>query len=153
MTSFVTVRANGNRHVTGDMLQESSGGHACLLKARHVLGAREAAGTWHLQPRRPDTHSMANAKQSIKHLHYDPCSREASRVRGCARWRVFWSLKSTSSVQPLDGTYLLNWKKMANGPYAYYFPPRLVFKKQGPPKQANLQKSIKLRIEVWKLAQ
>lgn len=46
-----------------------------------VLGAGEAAEMWQVQPSGPDGRSMANDKQLIKQFCYDPCSKEASRVR------------------------------------------------------------------------
>lgn len=75
---FITVRADIPGHVPNE---ENHGDDTYSLPISDVpgmvLGAGNAAGTWH-EPSGPDRHSMANEKQLIQGLHYDPCSKEAS---------------------------------------------------------------------------
>lgn len=119
------------------------------LIANPALGAREAAGTRHLQPSAPDRLSGARDKQLMKHLHYESCSEDAAHpVEMYAL--LFWSFKNASPVQLLDGISR-SWKQKTSGPYAYDFPSSLVFKQQGRPKRTSPPKTIKLRTEESKL--
>lgn len=120
-----------------------------MIRQTHVVSYKpgmckapgEATGRRCLQPCGPSTHPVANDKQPTQYLRDDPCSREAPRVRGCASWTVFWSLKNTSSVQLLMGHICWTWKKKGKWSLGLLlFSPKASFPKAGPSKADQFPK-------------